>query len=709
MRKIGIFIVIILFLWGCTTFSRSYKLGTEAAVNKKWDEAVKYYEKAVNENPKNSVYKLALVRARLAASYSHHIEAQRLASLGKKEEALAEYEIALSYDPSNRRIADEAKSLTGEETEEKKPEVAKIEPPVKLLVNGEKIQLKFMQEASLRSIFIALGKHARVNIIFDEQFKDIPFSIDLADRDFEQAINTLCMASKNFYRILDEKTIIIVPDQPLKRAQYELNAIRTFYLSNISAQDIQGSLQQMLRTQFKAPTIIIDKNLNSVSIRDVPEVLELAERIIKLWDKPKGEIVIDLEIMEASRTKLRELGVDLSEELIGLRYSGPDETGWYSLKGLDFSKSENFQITLPTAFLQFLESDSDTKIIAQPRLRGLENEDITYIVGDEIPIPRTTFTPIAAGGVSQQPITNFEYKNVGIEIKLIPRIHQEREITLEIDMKIKSIGGSGFANIPILTTREVKNIIRLKEGETNLLAGLLKDEERKTLKGIVGLKSIPILGHLFSSTDQSILQTDVIMTITPYIIRTIPLSVEDAKPIWVNLVDTTSTAAQTPRRVPVEELLDLEMRRTRLEQEREEPGNNQIFLNPSNFEVPQNREFRVNVNIRSSEEIGNMSIDISFNAQVIELQQVVAGGFVQQFGKDPSFLKNIDNSSGVCTIGFSSPDLNRGFRGTGEIATLVFGAKEKGESVVSVSSVGANDPTGKVLSFETRQAQIRVR
>ncbi|GAG21039.1 unnamed protein product, partial [marine sediment metagenome] len=256
---------------------------------------------------------------------------------------------------------------------------------------------------------------------------------------------------------------------------------------------------------------MIDKNLNSVTIRDTPEVLELAERIIRLWDKPKGEVVIDLEIMEVSRVKLQQLGLDLDQKILGIRYSGAGESeGWYSLSGIDFTKSENFQIALPSAFLQFLGSDVDTKIIAQPRLRGIEGEEIIYNVGDMIPIPQTTFAPIAAGGIAQQPLTTYKFENVGIDIKLTPRIHFEREITLEIDLKIKSIGGTGFADIPIITTREVKNIIRLKEGETNLLAGLLKDEERQTVKGIVGLKNIPIIGKLFSSTEDIIQQTDVI-------------------------------------------------------------------------------------------------------------------------------------------------------------------------------------------------------
>jgi len=713
MKKIVLLTVIALTFWGCATFSRSYKLGTEAAVNKNWDEAIRYYERAVLESPKNSVYRLALLRAKIAASYTHLIKARELGSQGREEEALGEYEKALSYDPSNRAIAEEARSLT-EEVKEEKPKKARIELPVKLEVDKEKIHMKFV-DANLRSVFQALGKHARVNVLFDEQFRDIAFSIDLVDMIFEQALNSLCLASKNFYRIIDERTIIITPDLPQKRVQYELNAIKTFYLSNIKAEDIRVALTQMLRTQFKAPNIIVDKNLNSVTVRDTPAVIELAESIIQVWDKPKGEIILDLEIMEVSRVKLRQLGLDLEQHLLGLKYSGseesglPEEKGWFSLKGIDFSRSENFQITIPSFFIQFLESDADTRIISQPRLRGIEGEEITYLVGDKIPIPRTTFTPIAAGGVSQQPVTSFTYEDVGIDVKITPTIHFEKEVTLALEIKIKSLGGTGFANIPIIATREVKNVIRLRDGETNLLAGLLKDEERKTVSGIAGLKNIPILGGLFSSTDQAIQQTDVILTITPYIIRTIPISEEDLKPLWVDL-GRISPPTRVSAGPPEEALAE---RRARRKEELEEiagrSGQNQIFLTPPNIEVPQNREFRVSVNARIQDETSSMSLSISFNPGLVRLKEVVRREFLNRLGKDVPFLKNIDNSSGVCTIGFSSTEIDRGIKGTGSIATLVFQAVDKGESTVLVTGVSANKPTGQVVAFETAESRIVVR
>lgn len=720
MKKTIFFLAIILSFWSCATFSQSYKQGTEAAMNKNWDEAVQHYERAVLENPNNSVYRLALLRSKISASYSHLLKARLLASQDKREDALTQYEKALFYDPMNRAIFEEARKYAGEEVKEEEPKEIKIEPPIKLRVPDEKVQLKFTL-ASLRSIFQALAKFAQANIVFDEQFKDQPMTVDLTNMNFEEAVQTLCVSSKNFYRIMDEKTLIIVPDQPMNRAKYELNVIKTFYLSNINAQDIQGSLQQMLRTQFKAPSIIVDKNLNSVTVRDTPEIVELAGKVIRLWDKPKGEVVIELEIMEASRLKMKEIGLELDKYLLGAQYVGPNATTTsttspaFKLKDIDFSKSENYQVILPTSILRFLETEADTKIISQPRLRGIEGEEISYLVGDQIPIPQTTFTPIAAGGVSQQPIVSYEYKDVGIDVKIKPRIHQENEVTLELEIKIKSLGGTGYANIPIITTREVKNIIRLKDGETNLLAGLLKDEERKSIKGIAGIKNIPLLGSLFSRTDQTIQQTDVILTITPYIIRTIPMSQADEKPLWVGLEE--APVSQVMPGMPPgqsdfpsgQEELEARMRHEEMIGEPEGAGANQIFLTPNDFDVPVKREFRINVGFRSAEEVNSMSLNVSFNASVLKLKDVLMGGIVQSLGKSPSFLKNIDNNSGTCTIGFSSPNVKKGVKGSGSLAVLVFEAAAQGESSISVSSISANSPTGRALNFESRDSTVVVR
>jgi general secretion pathway protein D len=708
-------IIAALALQACVSFGpHYYRLGYQAEFNKNWDEAIKYYEQAIRENPGEASYRLALTRVRLQASLTHFKTAQRLAAQGTKEEAVKEYEAALTYDPQSAAILEELRRLTQPPPPKEEPKRERLENPVRLKISREKIELKFT-EASLRSIFQALGKHAQVNVIFDEQFKDMPITIDISGREFEEAVGYLCLVSKNFFRVIDEKTLIVVPDQPVKRIQYEQNAIKVFYLSNISAQDIFAALQQMLRTQYRAPNIIVDKNLNTVTIRDTPTNIELAADLIRKWDKSKGEVVIDLEIMEVSRQRLREIGVDLDNALVGLRYAGPGAAaeGWYKLNEISLGKSSSYEITLPSALIKFLEADADTKVLAQPRLRGLGDEEIKSLVGQKVPIPQTTFSPIAAGGVSQQPITSFAYQDVGLDIKIKPKIHAEREVTLEIELKITSIAGSGYADIPIISNREIKNVIRLKDAETNLLAGLLQDEERRSLRGVAGLKNIPVLGNLFAATDRTIQQSDLVLTITPYIIRAVQRSAEDEKPLWIELEGISGGRRAEPGLERDEfdrETSDIteEMRRRAEEEPQEQPaGENQISLDPANFEVPQGREFRISVNVRTQQELGNLSLSLTFNPQVARLKDVIEGGMVRQLGDKVPFLKNIAN--GACTLGFSSPQLTRGFRGGGNLAILVFEAAAPGEMSVAITGVSANSPTGQAINFVGGASRVVVR
>jgi len=712
-KRLWTIVVMTLGFWGCVSFGGIYyRQGNQAEFNRSWDLAIKSYQKALQEKPNERSYQMALTRAKLSASLDCIGEARELAARGKKEEAIKIYEKALTYDPGNRMIEQEMARLSPQPATQEKIKPLRLEAPIKLKVARDDIELKFT-DASLKSIFQALGKHAEINILYDELFKDTSLTIDVAGKEFEEAVAYLCLATKNFYRIVDDRTIIIVPDQPVKRIQYEQNAIEVFYLSNINAQDIFAALQQMLRSQYRAPNIFVDKNLNTVTVRDTPANIELASELIRKWDKSKAEVIIDLEIMEVSRTKLQTIGAEFNNLSLGVRYSGPGastDAGWYNLSEINLGKKSSYQVSLPSAIIKLLETDSDTKLLAQPRLRGMADEEIKTTVGQKIPIPQTTFTPIAAGGVNQQPVTSFNYQDVGLDIKLKPRIHIEGEVTLEIELKITALAGTGFADIPIIATREVKNVIRLKDGESNLLGGLLRDEERKSLSGIAGLKNIPILGNLFGVTDKTIDQSDLVLTITPYIIRPVPRTPEDDKPVWIQL-----EGLSTPAREDRDDLSGLgqegpfhrELMTPGREPGADQGGENEVSLEPANFEIPQGREFRVSVNLRTQQDVSNMSLNVGFSGQVAKLKDVIEGGVLRQMGDKVPFLKSI--ADGSCTIGFSSPQMGRGLRGGGNLAVLVFEATGQGDTAISVSGVAANGPTGQALSFTTRDAHITVR
>ncbi len=200
-----------------------------------------------------------------------------------------------------------------------------------------------------------------------------------------------------------------------------------------------------------------------------------------------------------------------------------------NIKDLD---GTNFFLTIPTVALNFLESDSNNKILAKPNLRGIDGEEISFMVGDEVPIPETQFQAIAAGGINSSPVTTYRYRNVGVEIKITPFIHQNNEVTLKTKLTINFISSGASSSFPTFGKREIENKIRLKEGETNIIGGLIRDDVRGSLNGIPALARIPLLGKLFGNSEKNINQTDLIFSITPKIIRRTPISAQDNEAIW---------------------------------------------------------------------------------------------------------------------------------------------------------------------------------
>jgi general secretion pathway protein D len=351
-----------------------------------------------------------------------------------------------------------------------------------------------------------------------------------------------------------------------------------------------------------------------------------------------------------------------------------------------------------------IAGDSDTKFIAQPKLRGVAGEKMESNVGQKVPIVNSTFQPIAAGGVGTQPIVNYTLTDIGIIIKITPRIHHvEKEVTLEVELAISSIAGEAMAGIPIIANREIKNTIRLKDGQTNLLAGLLRDEERRSLGGIVGLKDLPVIGSLFSSTQTTIEQTDVIMTITPHILRSLELSDEDMKPLWV---DPESLSGVTGAGGAGQEMRE-EALAADAQAAPDERAGSGVYLAPESFEAPRDREFRINVELASEKEIGNMSLVLAFDPQVLRLKDVLEGGGLRQMGEKVPFLKNV--SGGTCTIGVSAPGGGRGFKGSGVVAVLVFTSVNPGETNVTITNASAASLTGQPVALETGGASVLIR
>ena len=371
-------------------------------------------------------------------------------------------------------------------------------------------------------------------------------------------------ANQLWYKVVNERTIIVIPDNTQKRQQYEEQVIRTFYISHADPQELTQLLDTITRVQGipVTPTIAVNKAANTITIRATKGVAEIIERIVEANDKPRAEIIIDVEILEVNRSRAKTFGLNLSQYAVGTIFSpevsptGGSATGGGTGTGGSVGgtgtavavppfnlntitqgiSTADFYLTVPQAVVRFLASDSQTRLVAKPQLRGTEGAKLTLNLGDEIPVPSTVFTPFAAGGAAANPLTSFSYRPVGINIEMTPRVSYEGDIMLEIQIESSTLGGNidvAGQSLPTFGSRKVTTKLRLREGESHLLAGLLREEERKSLRGFPGIMNLPILKQLLSSNDTSIAQTDVVMLLTPRIVRTHELTEQDLAPIYI--------------------------------------------------------------------------------------------------------------------------------------------------------------------------------
>jgi general secretion pathway protein D len=270
---------------------------------------------------------------------------------------------------------------------------------------------------------------------------------------------------------------------------------------------------------------------NAITIKDTPERIAAAARVIAAIDKARPEVVIDVELLEVDRTRLREFGLQFaSPNSPGIDGAVSVNRDGLTLRDLQNLTSSNVFLTnLPGLFYRLLKQDSNTRTLANPQLRTSEGIPAQARFGERVPVPVTIFAPIATGGVAQQPITSFNYENIGVNIDITPRTHHDDQVTLNLKVAISSISGTGYGGLPTFGNREINTVIRLKDGETNLLAGLIRDDERHTLEGVAGLSDIPVLGRLFARTKKETQETDIILTLTPRIVRVLDLSETDVR------------------------------------------------------------------------------------------------------------------------------------------------------------------------------------
>jgi type II secretory pathway component GspD/PulD (secretin) len=768
-------VFVALFAGGCAA-GNAFRRGDEAARGGDWDAAVVHYREAVQADPEDPTYKIALERAMISASIGHLDKARLAEARGQLDEALREYRRASEYDPPNRMVAQKVLDL--ERTIRDQIEAAKRPSPQQMreaartgaappLFNFSTVvqPMKF-QQASLRDILNSIGEGTGINVTYESTYQDRVYTVTMSDVTLEQALQQITQANQLFYKVMNQKTIMIIPDTAQKRAQYEDQVVVTFPLSYGDPQEIVGSLQQVLRAagQQLAPTFAPNKTSNSIIVRGTTSMVGIVERLIDILDKPRAEIIIDVQILEVNKGRVRQYGLDLGSYSINAVFSpeadiravvnpptGGDQTQDNATLSRAFNantitrgiSANDFYLAVPSAVVRFLETDSETKVIAKPQLRGAEGSDIRMNLGEDVPVPSTTFTPLAQGGANFNPLTSFEYRSVGVIVEMNPRVSLEGDVQMKLKLETSSIGpGTTIAGqeLPSFNSRKVETDLRLREGESTLLAGLLQESERKVLTGLPWLLNLPIIKQLFSSNDEQIQQSDIVMLLTPRIVRTRELTPQDLGPVYIGtqtnlglsgpppLVSpvaggppvpdaapgpvaapaaqspavTAQAPAPQPPALPAGAAPGTTAGAQPLGAAKPGPAAavGQVLMS-----VP-GPEFRlgggpylVPLSITGASQLSGITLTVSYNPAVLRLVNVQEGSFMRAGGVSASFSQQADPAGGRVDIAIVRRADPTGVAGTGLLAGLLFEAVAPGAANLGVTG-SATAPGGGAVNLQ---------
>jgi type II secretory pathway component GspD/PulD (secretin) len=694
------FLLIALFAFqACLTMTANIRQARELFNVGEYDQAREILARAVLENPKNAEIKTLLFRSQLNSYQAHLFQARARRKANDRQAAVLEYQKALAVFPGNVQLREEfdayanpQKALKEEKT---KPTVV---PPVQLNIKkDEKVSLS-LKNTPITNIFKSLGKSYNVNFIFDKDFRDFMHTLEIENTTFFEILKVLCMISSSQYRVLDPNTVLVYPDIFAKKKSFDLRGIKTFYISNIKAEDAR----KMVQTVFRDEQLLIqeDPNLNALVIRADYNSLADIERFLTKIDKEKNEVEINIEILEINRSLINKLGADFGTGVFGVAAGGlgSDEKISSTMNFKDLG-SANFFLTIPSVAMNFLESDSNNKILAKPNLRGIDGEEISFMVGDEVPVPETQFQAIAAGGINSSPVTTYRYRNVGVEIKITPFIHQNNEVTLKTKLTINFISSGASSSFPTFGKREIENKIRLKEGETNIIGGLIRDDVRGSLNGIPALARIPLLGKLFGNSEKNIIQTDLIFSITPKIIRRTPVSRRDNEAIWNGIEQPASRGALAPQEEEEEENPE---EAAAAPEEDATAANDLVTISPNQANVPVNSDAYFSLRVQSESQLASLSLNGGVNGGNCEIVEIKSDGLDE---KDVKVLKNISGNSFDLGLSFNKESAQT-------LAAAFFQLKikflSKGKFILNVGNVNAYDAKRNKVEISGASCPIEV-
>ncbi len=736
--------------------SAYYRHGQMSMAAKNFDQAYADFSYALKLDPSNVQYEIAVQRARFSAANMHIARGAQYKAAKQYPEAIAELKRAIAIDPGNFIAGQELEAIqallhppapaqgqpVGAAAERTLSErLASAAGPVTLGPVADVVVKSFSVNTDARNAYLAAGKLAGLNVLFDASSQGgysntSRVNLDLHNISLLQILRVLDVATDSFYTPITSNTILVANNNMQKHQEVDQTVLKVFYIKNVQQPTDLTELAQAIRGLMQPqPHIMPVPNINALIMRDTPDKVAMVQRILDDLDKAPPEVVVDVRILQVSRDLARDLGLLPPNSFsIGLQSTTPSTSTSTSTTGtttgatstptnsptlneLTHLNSNNFSVTIPNATLNAVLSDSNTHTIQEPQLRAIQGEKATLKIGQRIPVATGSFQP-GIGGVGINPLVNtqFTYQDVGVNISMTPEIQGDTSVLLKEQLQISNVdsyNNIGGIQQPVIGNREIDHTIELQNGQSSVLGGMMTTTVTHNVSGIPGLSDIPLFKYLFSSTHDETQKSEILIIMTPHIVRSLHITPGDLRSL-----DTGTQDNIRLRELPPAALTHALSRAQGQAPAAASAGpvapvppaaaGPELVFAPPQVSAAAGATFRVQLDLRNVRNAYALSFQLNYNPQVLQVQAVNLGGFLSRDGKAPALVHREDAQAGFALVTLSRPPNVPGISGSGDVLTLTFLAKAPGQSPLTITRLGARDPSGNPAPLAAAAATVTV-
>jgi general secretion pathway protein D len=492
-----------------------------------FDAALQRLQAAVQLDPGNERARRIAATVRLDRRSAAELkEAERLFKQGGYESAADRVRAVLAENPNYAGALQLLRDIEQKRHQQRRAHDEKIAASSLM---KKPVTLQF-RDANVRMVFEALARTSGLNIILDRDVRsDLKTTIFVTNATLEDTVDMILMQNQLEKRMLSPNTLFVYPASAAKKQEYQELKVRTFQLSNIEAKQIQALLKGLL----KIKDVIIDEHANTVSVRDTPDAIRVAEQLIAAQDLPEPEVMLEVNVLEVSRDRMTDLGIEWPNSF-GI--STPSSVS--TLGDLRHLKRDALSVTPLAASANLKLTDTDANLLASPRIRTRNKEKAKILIGDKVPVISSTSTPSTSGPSFTQTV---QYIDVGIKLEVEPQVYRDDDVGIRLNLEVSNItktisnndSSTGLSSLAYqIGTRSASTSLRLKDGESQILGGLISDSDRSTADKVPGLGQLPLLGHLFSNHNGDHGKTEIVLQITPHIIRPQLTADADTQEVW---------------------------------------------------------------------------------------------------------------------------------------------------------------------------------